>query len=72
VRAVAAVVSIPIVGMGGISSGADALEMLAAGAALVAVGTENFRDPRAGDRVASEIARALETRRGSAAIGNSA
>jgi dihydroorotate dehydrogenase (NAD+) catalytic subunit len=43
--------------MGGISSGADAAEFLAAGAALVAVGTENFRDPRAGSR----IAKALET-----------
>jgi dihydroorotate dehydrogenase (NAD+) catalytic subunit len=71
-RAVAAVVSIPIVGMGGIASGADALEMLAAGAALVAVGTENFRDPQAGNRVASEIAKALETGRGTAAIGNTA
>ena len=60
VRAVAAAVSIPIVGMGGISSGADALEMLAGGASLVAVGTENFRDPRAGSRVAGEIAGALQ------------
>jgi len=55
VRAVAAAVGVPIVGMGGISSGADAGEMLAAGAALVAVGTENFRDPRAGDRIAKEL-----------------
>jgi dihydroorotate dehydrogenase (NAD+) catalytic subunit len=70
VRAVAAVVNIPIVGMGGISSGADALEMLAAGASLVAVGTENFRDPRAGSRVAGEIAGALQAGRGSAPIGN--
>lgn len=60
VRAVAAAVSLPIVGMGGVSSGADGLELLAAGATLVAVGTENFRDPRAGERVASEIARAFE------------
>jgi len=60
VRAVAAAVSIPIVGMGGVSSGADALELLAAGATLVAVGTESFRDPRAGERVASEIAGALK------------
>jgi dihydroorotate dehydrogenase (NAD+) catalytic subunit len=72
VRAVAAVVSIPIIGMGGIASGADALEMLTAGATLVAVGTENFRDPRAGNRVASEIAGAFETGRGAAAIGNTA
>jgi dihydroorotate dehydrogenase (NAD+) catalytic subunit len=59
-RAVAAAVSIPIVGMGGIASGQDALEFLAAGATLVAVGTESFRDPRAGGRVAHEIARALQ------------
>jgi dihydroorotate dehydrogenase (NAD+) catalytic subunit len=72
VRAVAAVVSIPIVGMGGISSGADAIEMLSSGASLVAVGTENFRDPRAGNRVAGEIARALRTGRSTAPIGNAA
>jgi dihydroorotate dehydrogenase (NAD+) catalytic subunit len=65
-RAVAAAVSIPIVGMGGVSSGADGLEFIAAGATLVAVGTENFRDPRAGERVASEIAGALENDRGAA------
>jgi dihydroorotate dehydrogenase (NAD+) catalytic subunit len=71
-RAVAASVSVPIVGMGGISSGADALEMLSAGATLVAVGTENFRDPRAGSRVAGEIAGALRGGRGGAQIGNPA
>lgn len=54
-RAVRAAVSIPVIGMGGISSGADAAEFLAAGADLVAVGTENFRDPRAGSRVAEEL-----------------
>ncbi|HWW67153.1 MAG TPA: dihydroorotate dehydrogenase catalytic subunit, partial [Solirubrobacterales bacterium] len=55
VRAVADAVGLPIVGMGGISCGADALEFLAAGATLVAVGTESFRDPRAGRRVAEEL-----------------
>jgi dihydroorotate dehydrogenase (NAD+) catalytic subunit len=60
VRAVAAAVSLPIVGMGGVACGADALEFLGAGATLVAVGTENFRDPRAGEKVAGEIAGALE------------
>ena len=54
-RAVAAAVSIPVIGMGGICNGADAAEFLTAGAALVAVGTENFRDPRAGSRVAAEL-----------------
>jgi dihydroorotate dehydrogenase (NAD+) catalytic subunit len=52
--------------MGGVATGADALEFIAAGATLVAVGTENFRDPRAGARVAGEIARALENGRGAA------
>ncbi|HEY5942094.1 MAG TPA: dihydroorotate dehydrogenase [Solirubrobacterales bacterium] len=55
VRVVRAAVEIPIVGMGGISSGADAAEFLAAGASLVAVGTENFRDPKAGSRIANEL-----------------
>jgi dihydroorotate dehydrogenase (NAD+) catalytic subunit len=55
VRAVAAAVEVPIVGMGGVSSGADAIEMLSAGATLVAVGTESFRDPRAGNRIAAEL-----------------
>jgi dihydroorotate dehydrogenase (NAD+) catalytic subunit len=54
-RVVSAAVSIPRIGMGGIASGADAAEFLAAGASLVAVGTENFRDPRAGSRVAEEL-----------------
>jgi len=55
VRAVAAAVGLPIVGMGGISRAADAREFLAAGATLVAVGTESFRDPLAASRVAAEL-----------------
>jgi dihydroorotate dehydrogenase (NAD+) catalytic subunit len=54
-RSVATAVSLPVIGMGGISSGADADEFLAAGASAVAVGTENFRDPRAGARIAAEL-----------------
>lgn len=69
VRAVAAAVKVPIVGMGGISNGVDAAEFLAAGATLVAVGTENFRDPRAGERVASEIAGAFEQRQSGVSVG---
>jgi dihydroorotate dehydrogenase (NAD+) catalytic subunit len=63
VRAVRAAVGLPIVGMGGISSGADAAEFLALGAAVVAVGTESFRDPRAGSRVAAELESALRPER---------
>jgi dihydroorotate dehydrogenase (NAD+) catalytic subunit len=54
-RAVRAAVELPLVGMGGIASGADALEFLASGATLVAVGTESFRDPRAGARIANDL-----------------
>lgn len=73
VRSVASAVSIPVVGMGGVASGGDALDMLAAGASLVAVGTESFRDPQAGSRVARELDAAL-SRRGlgspAAVVGN--
>jgi dihydroorotate dehydrogenase (NAD+) catalytic subunit len=56
VHAVAAEVGLPIIGMGGVQRGADALDLLRAGASLVAVGTETFRDPEAGSRVARELA----------------
>jgi dihydroorotate dehydrogenase (NAD+) catalytic subunit len=60
-RAVRAAVGLPLIGMGGIASGADAAEFIAAGATLVAVGTESFRDPRAGSRVAAELHLAVPT-----------
>jgi dihydroorotate dehydrogenase (NAD+) catalytic subunit len=56
VWSVAARVAIPIIGMGGVASGADAAAMLDAGASLVAIGTESFRDPAAGARIAGELA----------------
>ena len=59
VREVAEAVSIPAVGMGGVSSGRHAADLISAGATAVAVGTENFRDPGAGRRVASELAAEL-------------
>ncbi len=62
VRAVGTAVELPVIGMGGVCEGADALEMLDAGAALVAVGTESFRDPLAGSRVAAELAELLAER----------
>ena len=55
VYAVAQAVEIPIVGMGGVQSGRDARDLMLAGAAVVAVGTESFRDPAAGLRVTSEL-----------------
>jgi dihydroorotate dehydrogenase (NAD+) catalytic subunit len=56
VAAVARRVSIPVVGMGGVQNAAHARQFLDAGARLVAVGTESFRDPS----VASRIARRLD------------
>jgi dihydroorotate dehydrogenase (NAD+) catalytic subunit len=55
VHAVADAVEIPVVGMGGVQHGRDALDLMRAGAELVAVGTESFRDPAAALRVASEL-----------------
>jgi len=52
VAAVAARVAIPVVGMGGVQSSAHARDLLDVGATLVAVGTESFRDPAAGARIA--------------------
>jgi dihydroorotate dehydrogenase (NAD+) catalytic subunit len=66
---VAAEVGLPVVGMGGVQRGTDALDLLRAGAQLVAVGTESFRDPEAGSRVARELAlliNAVKTAAGSA------
>jgi dihydroorotate dehydrogenase (NAD+) catalytic subunit len=56
---VAAAVNIPVVGMGGVETGRHAADLLRAGATLVAVGTESFRDPAAGARIASELAEHL-------------
>jgi dihydroorotate dehydrogenase (NAD+) catalytic subunit len=63
VRRVAAAVSLPVIGMGGIETGSHALEFLDAGALVIAVGTANFRDPNAGTRVAAELDAAHATAR---------
>lgn len=55
VEAVAQAVGVPVLGMGGVTRGRDALDLLRAGATLVAVGTESFRDPAAGLRIAGEL-----------------
>ena len=48
--------SLPIVGMGGVCSGRDAAEFLAAGASAIAVGTALFADPGAAVRIRRELA----------------
>jgi dihydroorotate dehydrogenase (NAD+) catalytic subunit len=55
VAAVAERVEIPVVGMGGVSSAEHARDLLDVGARLVAVGTESFRDPATGARIAREL-----------------
>ncbi|MGB2905604.1 MAG: dihydroorotate dehydrogenase [Candidatus Aminicenantaceae bacterium] len=52
---VAARVSVPVIGMGGITSGTDAAEFLIAGASAVQVGTANFVDPQATLNIISEL-----------------
>ncbi len=54
VHAVASSVEIPVIGIGGVQRGQDAVDLIRAGARLVAVGTESFRDPAAARRIAAE------------------
>ena len=49
-----------LVGVGGVTTGADAVELLLAGAAAVQIGTATFAQPRAGSRVLAELARWCE------------
>jgi dihydroorotate dehydrogenase (NAD+) catalytic subunit len=53
---------LPIIGMGGIRSGLDALEFVLAGANAVSVGTVVFHDPSAPIRIHAELQRALVER----------
>ncbi len=55
VHSVAQSVEIPVIGMGGVQRGSDALDLIRAGASVVAVGTESFRDPTAGFRIGSDL-----------------
>jgi len=53
-------VRVPILGIGGVASAADALQYLIAGASLVGVGTAALRDPRAPERIARDLLRWCE------------
>lgn len=57
---VCANVGIPVIGMGGIASAADVIEMMMAGASAVEVGSANLRDPYACKTIIEELPRELE------------
>jgi dihydroorotate dehydrogenase (NAD+) catalytic subunit len=63
----AALPTLPIIGVGGVSAGWDAAELMLAGASAVQVGTATFADPRAPVRVLSEL-RAVLDRSGCSAV----
>jgi dihydroorotate dehydrogenase (NAD+) catalytic subunit len=48
-------VTIPVIGLGGITTPEDAVEFLLAGATAVQIGTASYADPRATERIASEL-----------------
>jgi dihydroorotate dehydrogenase (NAD+) catalytic subunit len=52
--------SVPIIGVGGVRTGDDALQLVAAGASAIQVGTATFNDPTAPVRVKRELAAALQ------------
>ena len=54
-------VDIPILGMGGISCGEDAVEFMMAGARAIAVGTANFQNPEASVKILAEIQAFMES-----------
>jgi len=58
----AALPKIPILGMGGVSSGRDALELILAGASGVSVGTASFGNPSAPIQIQRELAELLAAR----------
>jgi dihydroorotate dehydrogenase (NAD+) catalytic subunit len=52
--------TVPIIGVGGVRTGDDALQLVAAGASAIQVGTATFNDPSAPMRVNHELAAALQ------------
>ena len=53
-------VKIPVVGMGGIASAEDVLEMMMAGAAAIEVGAANLTDPRACEKIIADLPEAMD------------
>ncbi len=61
VHQVSQAVDIPVIGMGGVSSGRDAIEMMIAGASAVAVGCQNLVDPFACQKIIEEMNEILDS-----------
>ena len=58
----AAIPKVPILGMGGVTSGRDALELVFAGASGISIGTATFGNPTAAMKVKNELALLLQER----------
>lgn len=54
-------VPVPVIGLGGVATGTDALQYIMAGASLVGVGTAAMKDPRAPERIVRELDHWCET-----------
>lgn len=61
VKRIREAVTLPIIGLGGISCLKDVLEFIAVGAEAVQIGTENFTNPDIAERLAVELAEFIET-----------
>jgi dihydroorotate dehydrogenase (NAD+) catalytic subunit len=48
-------VTVPVIGLGGVSDATDVLQYIMAGASLVGIGTAALRDPRAPQRIVREL-----------------
>jgi len=55
VHEVSKAVDIPVIGLGGISTGKDAIEFMMAGASAIQIGTVNFENPMAGKEIIEEM-----------------
>jgi dihydroorotate dehydrogenase (NAD+) catalytic subunit len=60
VYAVSKAVKIPVVGMGGVSSADDVIEMMLAGATAVEIGAQNLVDPYASRDIIADLPRVME------------
>jgi len=60
VYAVSKAVNIPVVGMGGVASAEDVIEMMLAGATAVEIGAQNLVDPYASRDIIADLPRAME------------